>query len=231
MAGEGHHHNVWEGLLKSLSMILASEVGDKTFFVAALMAMRYKRRLVLIGALGALWSMTILSAAFGWMAPNLIPHKWTHHAAIVLFLIFGIRSIWDGMTSKSGESEELKEVEKQLKQEAFMDDKNKKAAQQSSLFSWFISPIVIQTFSLTFLGEWGDKSQIATIGLAAEDDVVGVALGGMLGHLICTSVAVVGGRHLAAKISERTVAICGGLLFLAFAAHAFIQGPEQQVTR
>ena len=31
------------------------------------------------------------------------------------------------------------------------------------------SPILIQSFTLTFLAEWGDRSQITTIVLAASD--------------------------------------------------------------
>lgn len=34
-----------------------------------------------------------------------------------------------------------------------------------------------------------------------------------------------GGRMLAARISERTVAIMGGVLFLAFCIHSLIVGP------
>ena len=45
--------------------------------------------------------------------------------------------------------------------------------------------------------------------LAAQEDVVGVALGGILGHMICTGAAVIGGRHLAAHINERTVGVSG----------------------
>ena len=62
--------------------------------------------------------------------------------------------------------------------------------------------------------------QIATIGLAASTDVVGVTIGGILGHAICTGAAVIGGRQLSAHIDERMLSILGGLLFIAFGLHA-----------
>ena len=63
-------------------------------------------------------------------------------------------------------------------------------------------------------------AQIATIGLAASTDVIGVTLGGILGHAICTGAAVIGGRQLSAHIDERMLSILGGLLFIAFGIHA-----------
>ena len=39
-----------EGLVKSGTMILISEIGDKTFFIAAIMAMRNPRGVVFAGA-------------------------------------------------------------------------------------------------------------------------------------------------------------------------------------
>ena len=86
------------------------------------------------------------------------------------------------------------------------------------------SPVLLEAFTLTFLAEWGDRSQIATIGLAAASDVVGVTLGGILGHALCTGAAVVGGKHLAAHIDERLVSIFGGVLFLVFALHSLWSG-------
>lgn len=47
--------------LASLSVIVVSELGDKTFFIAAIMAMRHPRLTVFAGAIGALAVMTILS--------------------------------------------------------------------------------------------------------------------------------------------------------------------------
>lgn len=43
--------------------------------------------------------------------------------------------------------------------------------------------------------------------LATSEDVVGVTIGGILGHGICTGAAVLGGRHLASHINEHTVAV------------------------
>ena len=85
--------------------------------------------------------------------------------------------------------------------------------------------VFTQAFTLTFLAEWGDRSQIATIALASVKNPYGVVLGGLLGHAFCTGVAVIGGRMLAAKISERTVAWIGGFSFLGFGIHSFIAGP------
>lgn len=46
--------------------------------------------------------------------------------------------------------------------------------------------------------------------LAASEDVVGVTLGGIVGHAICTGAAVMGGRHLATHINEKAVAVSVG---------------------
>lgn len=47
--------------LASLSVIIVSELGDKTFFIAAIMAMRHPRLTVFAGAMLALGLMTVLS--------------------------------------------------------------------------------------------------------------------------------------------------------------------------
>jgi putative Ca2+/H+ antiporter (TMEM165/GDT1 family) len=75
---------------------------------------------------------------------------------------------------------------------------------------------------MTFVAEWGDRSQIATIALAASKDPAGIAIGGFVAHSLCTGLAVLGGRLLAARISERTVAIAGGILFVLFGIHSVL---------
>lgn len=218
-----------EGFTKSLAMTVLSEIGDKTFFAAAILAMRHPRRFVLTGCLTALIVMTILSALLGWAAPNLISRKWTHNITTVLFFGFGLWSLWEGFTEE-GEAEELKEVEAKLgagfkadtaaKGHSEGDDDLKK--QRRSILTQFFSPIFLQAFSITFFGEWGDKSQIATIGLASDANPFGVVLGGILGQALCTTAAVVGGKSLASQISEKMVALSSGLLFLVFGLQSLL---------
>lgn len=98
-----------------------------------------------------------------------------------------------------------------------------------NLCSLFFSPIFVQAFVLTFLAEWGDRSQIATIALAAAhvrpfpffsfpscpiplvliwftvyyplQNVWLVTIGTTLGHSVCTLIAVIGGRWVSKHIS------------------------------
>ncbi|XP_040997614.1 GDT1-like protein 5 [Juglans microcarpa x Juglans regia] len=222
--------SVLQGLTKSLAMTVLSEIGDKTFFAAAILAMRHPRRLVLFGCLSSLIVMTVLSALVGWAAPNLISRKWTHHITTLLFFGFGLWSLWDGFTEE-GEAEELAEVEAKLgadwkadtettKKNNKEDDDLKKL--KRPFLSQFFSPIFLKAFSITFFGEWGDKSQIATIGLAADENPFGVVLGGIIGQALCTTAAVLGGKSLASQISEKIVALSGGVLFVVFGIQSFL---------
>lgn len=187
----------------------------------------------------ALAAMTVLSSLLGWAAPNLISKTYTHYAATILFFVFGFRILYDAYAANGDGESELVEVERELGQHSSktssgntveMGKGKSSGGTQSSLMNiikGLVSPILLEAFTLTFLAEWGDRSQIATIGLAAASDVLGVTVGGILGHGLCTGAAVMGGKHLASHIDERMVALFGGVLFLLFGAHSLWSGvPE-----
>lgn len=211
---------VFDAFFASLSMIIVSEIGDETFIIAALMAMRHPKSIVLSGALSALFVMTVLSTGLGRIVPNLISRKHTNSAATVLYAFFGLRLLYIAWRSgsKASQKKEMEEVEEKLEA-----GQGKTAFRR--FFSRFCTPIFLESFILTFLAEWGDRSQIATIALATHKSAVGVAVGATIGHTICTSLAVVGGSMLASKISQRTVATVGGLLFLGFSLSSYFYPP------
>lgn len=217
-------------------MILVSEIGDKTFLVAALMAMRHPRQVVFSAAFSALVLMTVLSALLGHALPTLLPKRLTSFAAAILFLVFGLKLVREGlaMSKEAGVGEEMMEVEQELEEkEAESMRRSKHNASNPSLpyiveearspspsrtkstsstssiaglinlCSLLLSPAWVQTFVMTFLGEWGDRSQISTIAMAAGKDWGWVTIGGICGHSICTAIAVIGGRAIAGKVSMR----------------------------
>jgi putative Ca2+/H+ antiporter (TMEM165/GDT1 family) len=90
------------------------------------------------------------------------------------------------------------------------------AARINGLFGGALNPVAVQVFSMVFLAEWGDRSQLATIVLAAAQNPWGVALGASSGHAVCSLIAVLVGRAMSSVLSIKTVTICGGLLFVIF---------------
>jgi Ca2+/H+ antiporter, TMEM165/GDT1 family len=265
-------NSVQEGLIQpfhsfvlSLTMILFSEIGDKTFLVAALMAMKHDRVVVFTAAFSALITMTVLSAVLGHTVPALISKKVTNLLACGLFLVFGAKLLREGlaMSGSEGVTAEMQEVEMELQQkekEAYKHGRRRSSVSPyalemglgsnsngsrksrsdnrfptptrspstspvraasplrsggplgalrgmlsgfNNLLGLLLSPAWVQTFVMTFLGEWGDRSQIATIAMAAGQDYWWVTLGAVLGHGFCTGVAVLGGRAIAGRVSMK----------------------------
>lgn len=234
----------FKGLVSSFSAILATEIGDKTFFIAAVLSMRNDRMAVFGGAILALIIMTILSTLMGLVLPALLPKKYTHIIGGLLFLYFGIKLLLDSRNMQNKVSEELEEVEEELAEISKKQSKARKkkraerdggkpilsngasnndddtvdvedggqqqpqqqqqmenadsdmngakkrrggggggsstsgrtikhapsssglsAAGNYSGGSW--ESVFVQSLTMTFLAEWGDRSQIATIALAA----------------------------------------------------------------
>ncbi len=190
----------------SLLLITVSELGDKTFFITAILSMRHARRWVGIGAVSALAMMTVLSVLVGQVATFLSPNvlRW---GEVCLFLLFGLKLLYEAsqMTAASDRAEEKEAAEAVAKAETG------KPQQETPL------AVVVEAFGLVFVAEWGDRTQIATIALAAANPPVGVVLGAVLGHTICAAIALLCGRWLCGRLSERTLTALGGGLFLLFA--------------
>ena len=77
----------------------------------------------------------------------------------------------------------------------------------------------LTTTLLFFLAEMGDKTQLATVALAARyQSVVRVTIGTTLGMLAADGLAVFLGEKLAARVQQRSIRIAAATLFFAFAA-------------
>ena len=229
--------------VQATSLIFVSELGDKTFFIAALLAARASKLLTFAGCAGALAFMTVLSVAIGQIF-HAVPDSFTNglplddYVAIASFLYFGVKSIVDALgIEEDGEgiAEEREDAEKTLNESGI----NEKGG-------W---PLVVEASTLTLAAEIGDRSQLATIALGASGNPFGVvrcalricihasshafraplsnhvfpmnlvtqALGGTVGHCMATGMAVLGGSFISKYFSERVIGLLGGVLFIVFA--------------
>ena len=203
-----------------LLLITISELGDKTFFIAVILAMRHSQRLVFCSVLAALAAMTLLSVILGQIV-SLLPEHYLTFGEIALFLGFGLKLLFDAsrMPTKL-ENEVVKEAAAEVakQNEGCKIPRWAKGLPQSPALA-----LCLQAFAMTFLAEWGDRTQISTIALAASYQPIGVTTGAILGHGICTAIAVIGGRLIAGRISERLITAIGGVLFLIFGVVAIVE--------
>ncbi|CCE65532.1 hypothetical protein TPHA_0L01790 [Tetrapisispora phaffii CBS 4417] len=224
-----------KSFIMAIVMIGISEIGDKTFLIAALMAMRSSRWVVFSAAASSLAIMTILSGLAGRSFVAIIPVHLTHFLAGVLFLVFGYKLFKEGlaMSKDAGVDEEMAEVEEELASKDInkkMEDVEAGGSPQGSgnnlleklqnklyeLSSYVFSPLWIQIFVMNFLAEFGDRSQISIIAMASDNNYWFTIFGGCIGHFICTALAVIGGKMLATKISMRTMTLGGSISFFVF---------------
>ncbi|MCK4568130.1 MAG: TMEM165/GDT1 family protein, partial [Candidatus Thorarchaeota archaeon] len=72
-------------------------------------------------------------------------------------------------------------------------------------------------FSLVLLAELGDKSQIATLALAAQSAFpLMIFIGAIIGFFIINSIAVLSGSSIAERIPIKAVKRVVGIIFILF---------------
>ncbi|KAI4372621.1 hypothetical protein MLD38_010829 [Melastoma candidum] len=211
------------GFASAFLLIFFSELGDKTFFIAALLAARNSAATVFTGTFGALAAMTVVSVVLGrtfHYVDEILPFRLGETdlpiddiAAVCLLVYFGVSTLLDA-SSDDG----LKADEEQKEAEIAV---SKFSGNGAGIIA--AASTVISTFALVFVAEWGDKSFFSTIALAAASSPLGVIFGALAGHGMATLLAVLGGSLLGSFLSEKVIAYVGGILFLVFAVVTLVE--------
>jgi putative Ca2+/H+ antiporter (TMEM165/GDT1 family) len=108
------------GFYQAFSLVFVSEIGDKTFFIAGLLAMKAGRLISFVGSVGALAVMTLISVIIGQLF-HAVPAGLTSGlplddiAAVIAFAFFGLKTLKDASEIQEGDTsgleEELEEAE------------------------------------------------------------------------------------------------------------------------
>ena len=200
----------------SLTAITLAELGDKTFFMALILAVRHSARLVFVGAFAALAAVTLLSLGVGYGLRELLPQNLVPWIAAVLFLGFGLKLLVDAQALDAGAA----------KEEADEAEEAVNAAEQTQKQSgpW---AVIWEAFVLVFIAELGDRTQFTTIFMATAPAQVfsfgGLLAGTLLGHALVTWLAVGAGKWIGQWVNERLLYRLSGGLFLVFGLAALHQ--------
>ena len=185
-----------EAFLVSLVVVAAGEIGDKTQLLALLLATRYHRRLaIVLGILAATLANHTLAGIVGVWLRNVVPSDWLRWIVAASFLGMALWSL-----------------------------KPDKLDAQARDGGGALRVFAITTGAF-FMVEMGDKTQIATIALAAKyANLPAVIAGTTLGMLVADAPVVWLGRAIAAKISLSAARLVAAALFAGLALVAIFAG-------
>ena len=174
-----------EALLVSTGVVALAEIGDKTQLLAFILAARFKKPLPIIA--GILCATVVNHGLAGALGAWITHNVSTDILRWVLGVSFIAMAVWTMIPDK-------------------IEEEETHVAQRLGVFG--------ATLITFFLAEMGDKTQIATIAMAAHyANPVLVVIGTTLGMLIADVPAVFVGDKLATKIPMKLVHTIAASIF------------------
>ena len=178
---------MFESFLITFPTVALAELGDKTQLLVLMLAARFRRPgAVLLGLLAGSAINAGLAVIGGSVLDRLVPESWLNFGVALAFIAIGLWMIRAGENGDEAESP---------------------PAAAGGAFA--------ATLWLFVVMEFGDKTQLATLGLAAGlDSPGGVFLGGTIGLLAANLPALWLGHRFAQSLPRALLHRIGGALFI-----------------
>ncbi|WP_179476022.1 TMEM165/GDT1 family protein [Mycolicibacterium vinylchloridicum] len=183
-------------LILSFAVIFVAELGDKSQLMAMTFALRHRWWVVLTGITVATTAVHLISVAVGHYLGAALPTHLLGILAGVAFVAFGL---WT------------------LRGDKLSDDEATRAQRTTA-------PAFFAVTSAFLLAELGDKTMLATITLAADNDWVGVWIGSTIGMVAADALAIGVGALAGKHLPERLIQLAAAALFLVFGVSMLIDG-------
>ena len=219
----------------SLSFTFISDLTDKSIFFIIFLSKRLPTLTLYIVSLSSILLMNYLSILLGFYLPKLISDIYMKIIAFILFTSFGILSLVESKKEEEKLNELIEFTKKDfndsendyslMNEESETDiESNKEIRFPSILRSNSIelnnnnenNGKIIAIFLALCLSDFGDKSQIGVMTLAAIYNLYGVLLGSTIALVSTVTLAVLFGKWISEKISPKKLLFIGGIIFLIF---------------
>jgi Ca2+/H+ antiporter, TMEM165/GDT1 family len=186
--------NLFTTASSSFLLIFAAEIGDKSQLVCMALAARYRASPVMLGSILAFLLLNTLAVTFGVAIANWLPEVIISAVVAILFAAFGVHAF---------------RVEE--------DTKNEAVAVRSH------SSILIGTFFLITVAEFGDKTQLAVVALSSTSIPIAVWLGSTAALITTSALGVWAGRTILQRIPVTLLHRVSGFIFVSLAIFAAYQ--------
>lgn len=181
---------MWGSLILSFWVIFVAELGDKSQLMALAFATRYRTFPVLVAITLATGVVHLASVALGGIIGSALPTDAISIVGALAFIGFGIWTLrGDELSEEDEESTHIKSRH-----------------------------IIIAVGTVFFLAELGDKTMLATVTLATNENIVGTWAGSTLGMVVADALAIWVGKMLGDRLPEKAIKIGAAVAFFAFAA-------------
>jgi Ca2+/H+ antiporter, TMEM165/GDT1 family len=182
-----------EAFFVSTAVVAVAEIGDKTQLLALMLAARYRKPLPILA--GILCATLANHALAAWIGAEVAAWVGAETMRWVLGVAFIVMAGWCLIPDKA--------------------DDGPQTARKAGAF--------LATLVAFFIVEIGDKTQIATVALAARfQSLIAVTAGTTFGMLLANAPVVLFGDAIAKRLPLRIVRIVAALLFVALGLAAIL---------
>ena len=198
-------------LLATFLVIFPAELPDKSFIATLVLATRYPKVWVWLGATVAFGIQMVIAVAAGQLL-GLLPRTLVLGVTAVLFALGAVLLLRSGLRAKSAVDAEETEEAEEIAAVALKHPGRSAATAFAT------------TFAVIFTAEWGDLTQLITAGQAARtDSPLSVFLGSWLALSAVAAFGVLVGGWLQRRVPLWRIGVISGVLLALLAVFTVIE--------
>ena len=198
-------------LVATFLVIFPAELPDKSFIATLVLATRYPRLWVWLGATVAFGLQMVIAVVAGQLL-GLLPRQLVLGVTAVLFAIGAVLLLRSGLRARAAESDEEQAEEAEIAELAARHPGRTAATAFGT------------TFAVIFTAEWGDLTQLITAGQAARTDApLSVFLGSWLALSAVAAFGVLVGAWLQRKVPLWRIGVISAVLLALLAVVTVVE--------
>ena len=188
------------GFTTAFATVALAGLGDKSFLTALALAARHKARWVFTGSVAALTIGAGLWIGMGSWLSTFVSTDTVKFVSGFTFLAFGVLALNQAYQCHS--NPELTPITYNT-----TDRNTQKGAEL----------VIRDSFTTTFLAEFGDRTQLALLALAAGPNISAPSIfsGAVAANILLAIAAVSSGKLLKNHLCHKRISFCSGILFIA----------------